>query len=101
MILEYKKFELYGKTVFEKAVIKPPFDKPNIMQDEACFLHVLEGVGIEVSETNEQKVYTKESILMKCGNYVARMRTEHNNENYSAFAVHFFPDVLKTIYKND
>ena len=101
MVIDYKKFELYGKTIFEKAVIKSPFSKPNIMQDEACFLHVLEGIGIEVSENNEEKVFAKESILMKCGNYVAKMRSEKENGIYSAFAVHFYPDVLKTIYQNN
>ncbi len=101
MVIDYTKFELYGKIVFEKAVIKPPFSKPNIMQDEACFLHILEGIGIEISENNEEKVFAKESILMKCGNYVAKMRSEKENGKYSAFAVHFYPDVLKTIYHND
>lgn len=101
MVIDYKKFELYGKTVFEKAVIKTPFSKPNIMQDEACFLHILEGIGIEVSENNEEKVFAKESILMKCGNYVAKMRSDKEGGVYSAFAVHFYPDVLKTIYHND
>lgn len=101
MIIDYKKFELYGKTVFEKAVIKPPFSKPNIMQDEACFLHILEGIGIEVSEKNEEKVFAKESVLMKCGNYVAKMRSDKESGIYSAFAVHFYPDVLKNIYHND
>lgn len=101
MILEYRKFELYNKVVFEKAVIKPPFSKPNIMQDEACFLHILEGIGIEVSENRQEKVYAKESILMKCGNYLAKMRSGDNGDLYSAFAVHFYPDVLKAIYYND
>lgn len=101
MVIDYKKFELYGKTVFEKAVIKPPFSKPNIMQDEACFLHILEGIGIEVSGNNEEKVFAKESILMKCGNYVAKMRSDKENGVYSAFAIHFYPDILKTIYHND
>ncbi|MBI2273557.1 MAG: helix-turn-helix transcriptional regulator [Bacteroidetes bacterium] len=101
MVIDYKKFELYGKIVFEKAVIRPPFSKPNIMEDEACFLHILEGVGIEVSENNEEKVLAKESILMKCGNYVAKMRSDKEGGVYSAFAVHFYPDVLKTIYHND
>jgi AraC-like DNA-binding protein len=101
MIIDYKKFELYGKTVFEKAVIKPPFSKPHIMQDEACFLHILEGIGIEVSEKNEEKVFAKESVLMKCGNYVSKMRSNKKNGMYSAFAIHFFSDVLKIIYHND
>lgn len=101
MVIDYKKFELYGKTVFEKAVIQPPFSKPNIMQDEACFLHILEGIGIELSVNNEEKVFAKESILMKCGNYVAKMRSDKEGGVYSAFAVHFYPDVLKTIYHND
>ncbi|HMS66625.1 MAG TPA: AraC family transcriptional regulator [Saprospiraceae bacterium] len=101
MILDYKKFELYGKTVFEKAIIKTPFSKPNVMQDEACFLHILEGIGIEISENKEEKVFAKESILMKCGNYVAQMRSDKEDGVYSAFAVHFYPDILKTIYQND
>jgi hypothetical protein len=38
MMLDYKKFELYGKTVFEKGVVKPPYSQPSIMQDDSCFL---------------------------------------------------------------
>lgn len=101
MKIDYHKFELHGKVVFEKGRVKTPYQQPNILQDEACFLYILDGVGIEISENSEQEVFAKESILLKCGNYIARMHSASDNETYAAFVVHFHSDVLKNIYQNN
>ena len=101
MILDYKKFELYGKTVFEKGEVKTPFNMPNILQDEACFLYILDGIGVNISHNNQQNVTANESLLLKCGNYVVRMRSNSKKKMYSAFVVHFHPSVLKSIYNKE
>lgn len=100
MILDYKRLDLYGKMLFETIVLKPPFQKPNPMPDEACFLYVIEGTYDSTSEKEQLRVKAKESILMKCGNYLSDMVPTPNTEKYQAVAVHFFPDVLLKIYEN-
>lgn len=98
MIIEHKTFDLYGKKVFVKAVIKPPLTMPNPMLDEACFLYIRKGIGIAYSEADHITAYENEGILMKCGSYLNKMLTENEGDTYEAMAVHFYPEVLSKIY---
>ena len=58
-------------------------------------------LALDVSEIEELKIPAKESVLMKCGNYIAKMLPTPSSKRYQALAVHFHPDVLKKIYQND
>jgi len=100
MILDYKTIDLFGKMLFEKVILKPPFKKPNPMLNEACFLYIMNGEYESVSEIEKVKVKTEESLLMKCGNYTSRMLPSKSSETYQALAVHFYPEVLLKIYEN-
>lgn len=101
MILEHKTLELFGKMVFEKAIIKPPFKKTNLMPDEACFLYIIQGENYSLSETEQIRVAEKEAVLMKCGSYLSQMFASKTSGTYEAVAVHFYPDVLRKIYDNE
>jgi len=100
MILEHKTIDLFGAMLFEKAVIQPPFTMPNNMSEEACFLYILEGSCNVVAETGENFLSTKESVLMKCGNYFGRAIPDTQSQQYSVLAIHFYPEVLQKIYDN-
>ena len=100
MILLHKQIDLFGKMLFEKAVIKPPFKKPNPMPNEACFLHICEGGYRSVSEEDLLTVYKGQSVLMKCGNYLSQMIPDKHTGRYEAVAIHFHPDVLRKIYSD-
>lgn len=81
-------------------VLTPPFQKPNPMPDEACFLYVMEGAYDSTSEQEQIRINAEESVLMKCGNYLSDMVTTPASDKYQAVAVHFYPDVLLKIYEN-
>ncbi len=98
MIIDHKTFDLYGKMVFEKAIIKAPFSVPNPMPNEACFLYVRKGVGEAFSEIDSSVLQENESILMKCGSYLNRMLANGQEDVFEAIAVHFYPEVLFKIY---
>lgn len=98
MIIDYRKIELFGKLLFEKAVIRPPFKKTNPLSDEACFLYIIEGEYNSVSETTQLRIKAREAVLLKCGNYLSQMYPSENLRQYEAVAVHFFPDILRKIY---
>ena len=100
MIIDYKRIDLFGKLLFEKAVIKPPFKIDVPMPDEACFLHVRQGEYYSVSEEESLTVPEKQAVLMKCGNYLGKMVGNPKNGIYEAIAVHFFPEVLKKVYED-
>jgi len=101
MIIEHKKIDLFGKKVFEIMVIKPPLTKLNSMENEACFLHVIEGNGLSISETNKIQLQSNDSVLLKCGNYFTKMLPSSGGKYFHSFAVHFPIDVLKKVYQNE
>lgn len=99
MILDYKVLELHGKPVVEKAILKPPFSLPTNMSNDACFVYVLEGVNKIMSPIDTEKINETESVLLRCGNYLGQV-SEGSGSNYSAVAIHFYPEVLSKIYNN-
>ena len=101
MILEHKTYTLFGKMIFEKAIIQPPFQKTNIMPDEACFFYVIDGIGLTVSGIEKMSIPAKESVLLKCGNYITRMLPSPDSATFQTVTVHFHPEILKKIYEND
>ena len=101
MILEHKTFELYGKPIIEKAKVQPPFEMPREMAEEACFFYLLEGEGRSYSPQGRIDNRSKESMLMKCGNFIGKAIPTPDSKEYHIIAVHFYPDVLKKIYDMD
>ncbi len=100
MILDYKNIDLFGKLLFEKVLLKPPFKKQNSMPNEACFLYIIKGEYNSISESEQLRIKNEEAVLMKCGNYLSQMYKSPNSKKYEAVAVHFFPEVLLKIYDN-
>lgn len=45
MIIDYQKIDLYGKSLFHKAALKPPFEFPFPVSNHTCFLFSLLGVA--------------------------------------------------------
>ena len=101
MILEHKSLELFGKQLFEKAVVKPPLRLPNPMENEACFIFVIEGSGSVLSSTEMVEVNSQEAVLLKCGNYLGRIHVDEEDSNYHTMVIHLLPEVLKQIYQNE
>ncbi|OUS01029.1 hypothetical protein A9Q86_09810 [Flavobacteriales bacterium 33_180_T64] len=100
MIIDYKTIDLFGKLLFETIILEPPYKKPNLMPNEACFLYILKGEYDSISETEKLRIEAEESILMKCGNYTSNMLPSKSSDKYQALAIHFFPEILLKIYKN-
>lgn len=101
MILENKYLELYGKRIFEMLTIQPPVTKANHMHNEACFLHIVEGQATTLSEVDQITLQARESMLMKCGNYISKVVPTGSNSNFRSFAVHFHREVLEKIYEKE
>ena len=101
MILEHKSLELFGKHLFEKAVVRPPLRLPNPMENEACFIFVIEGSGSVMSSTEMVKLNSQEAVLLKCGNYLGKIHVTEQDSNYHTMVIHLLPEVLKQIYKNE
>jgi AraC-like DNA-binding protein len=101
MILERKHFDIYNKCAIEKFVIKTPLKYGAFLQDEACFIYVKEGEVSYASPTDTLMIQTSESVLLKCGNYLANFVKKSNSETCEVYAVHLYAEILKELYKNE
>lgn len=101
MIKKQKTLKLFDHEVFELLTVHPPFHKANTMSDEACFLHIIEGKGITLSELDAFNFQSNDTLLMKCGNYLTKVEDTAEQKVFSYFAVHFHKAVLRKIYQND
>ena len=68
--MEEISLELYGKPFVKCFTIYQEFRLPREMDDDACLTYVLEGSNRLISGTKSILVSTRESLLMKCGNYL-------------------------------
>ncbi len=101
MILEHKQFDLYGKKIFEKILLKPPHRVMNQMPNDACFLYMEEGDYNLNSSTEHVTIHSKEAVLMRCGSYFTEFVKSFSSETCDGIIVHLYPDVLKKIFENE
>lgn len=101
MIVERKRYELFGKKIFEKLLIQSPFKIPNPMPDEACFLYMLQG-QINYSTPNQNVIIPQnDAVLLKCGTYFSQIKSTINAQKHEIVVIHFHPEILKKIYETD
>ncbi|MGK0366708.1 MAG: AraC-like DNA-binding protein [Saprospiraceae bacterium] len=100
MILSQKALHLYGKKLFERARIIPPFKRANHLSNEACLLFFSEGGNNHYSQSERVKVTNGDGILMKCGNFFFDLIPDESSGNSEMIAIHFYPNVLKQLFKN-
>jgi len=101
MITENKIFYLFGKPVLNKISIQPPFEVQTKMDNEACFLYVLEGEQTSFSSIEKVTAKKGESILEKCGNYLSRINVVQESTATEFITIHFFPDIIKGIFNDE
>jgi AraC-like DNA-binding protein len=100
MLLNQNTLNLYGEKLFERARVTPPFKRANHLSNEACLLFFSEGGNNHYSQSESLTVTTGDGILMKCGNFFFDLIPDEESGNTEMIAVHFFPKVLKQIFKN-
>ena len=100
MILKHHTINLFEKKVFETALVSPPFKSLHQLNNEACFLYILEGENNHYSEEGHINYNKDEGVLMKCGNFMFDVVPDKDSGKGGFVAIHFYPEVLKKIYEN-
>jgi len=100
MLLNQDILNLYGEKLFERARVTPPFKRANHLSNEACLLFFSEGGNNHYSQSERLTVTTGDGILMKCGNFFFDLIPDEESGNAEMIAIHFFPKVLKQVFKN-
>lgn len=106
MIIEHKKIEYKGKTVFEKIVLSAKFKRlPKLFtENEACFLFLTKGAFQFRTPTNLLTFNEGDAMLSKCGNYFVEeviLNSHVQVENFSAVGAYFYPSVVKSFFESD
>jgi AraC family transcriptional regulator, exoenzyme S synthesis regulatory protein ExsA len=101
MIKNRQHIDLNGRTIIEKLKVLPPLRQKPVFQDEACFLYFNEGGSHITAPTEKVTITEKESILLKCGTYFADLFQNRFSGICEVCVIHFFPDILEKIFKED
>jgi len=101
MIIDHKKYDLFGKPLLHKLVLKPPFAYDFPVTDNACFLYMLEG-GINYKLDDEKiNLPGKHSLFQNCIHSDKQISNENSESNNEIVIINFHPDILKKIYDKE
>lgn len=101
MVNDYKKFDLFGKSLIQKVVLNPPFKFDFPVTDRACFLYVLKGeINYQIDE-EEINIPTNYSLFLNCINSGKQIQNSNSKSNCEIVIVTFYPDILKKIYERE
>jgi len=101
MVVDHKKYDLFGKTVVQKVVLKPPFTFTFPITDHACFLYMLEG-GMQYHLDDEQiNIPCKYALFLNCINSGKEISNADPGTANEIVIVNFHPDILKRIYDRE
>lgn len=100
LVISRKDFKLDERTLLGHLIFKPPFKANSAMVDEARFVHIKHGRSRLYSPSDKFDLKTGDSFLMKCENFVNNWFENEEDEANEIFVIHFYPELLKSIYAN-
>ena len=91
--------KLFGKTFAQCVKNNEPKIIPASMVDDACLAYVREGEQELYSPTEMVQMKNHESILMKCGNYINKVRNASATSPFESMVFHLDPNSIQRAFK--
>ncbi len=101
MLNDYKKHELFGKTLIQKIDISGSFRYDFPVSEQACFLYVLKGEFQYKTEEQEFDVSANYSLFLNCISSGKHIQNSASEDHCEIVIVTFYPDILKKIYDRE
>ncbi len=101
MINEHKTISLHGFPLFTWIDLTTPLEDQLVIPSTACFTYILEGSDHSISRLPKLTASANQVILSLCGATISRMIAEQEPGHMKSIIIHFHPELLKAIYKND
>lgn len=101
MIIDHKKYDLFGKPLLHKLVLKSPLTYDFPMTDNACFLYMLEGEMQYRLDDEKKNLPAKHSLFQNCINSDKQISNENLESNNEILIINFHPDILLKIYDKE
>jgi AraC-like DNA-binding protein len=101
MIKDYKKHDLFGKTLIQKIGLTSPFRFDFPVSDQACFLYVLDGEVQYQQDDHQFGIPRNYSLLLNCVNSGKQIHNADQNRTCEIVIVTFYPEILKKVYDRE
>ncbi len=101
MIIDHKKYDLFGKPLLHKLVLKSPFTFDFPITDNACFLYMLEGEMQYKLDDEKKNLPTKHSLFQNCIKSDKQISSENLDNKNEILIINFHPEILKKIYDKE
>jgi len=101
MIIDHKKYDLFGKSMVQNIRIKAPFTFDFPITDNACFLYMLQGEMQYHSDEDLVRIPHKHALFLNCiqaSKTISNLNADGVNE---IMVINFHPDILKRIYDRE
>lgn len=101
MVTDYKKIELYGKTLMQKLALQPPFEFDFPVSDYACLIFSLQGDIRFQHDDDEMLVPCDYSLLLNCVRNGKKISSPASTVKNEMVIISFHPEILKRIYDKE
>lgn len=101
MLNDYKKHELFGKTLIQKIDMSGTFRYDFPVSEQACFLYVLKGGFQYTTKEQELDVSANYSLFLNCISSGKHIQNSKPEDHCEIVIVTFYPDILKKIYDRE
>ncbi|MGN7783664.1 helix-turn-helix domain-containing protein [Niabella sp. 22666] len=101
MIEDYKKMELFGKSLMQRIVLKPPFKYDFPVAEQACFLFVRQGAFAYHINDESINISTHYALLLNCIHSGQQLQHTQSKNSCEVVIVTFHPEILKKVYDRE
>jgi len=101
MVIDYKKIDLYGKTLIQRVALKPPFEFAFPVSDYACFIFSLEGDMQFYVDGEPVAIPRSYSLFLNCISTRNKISHSASSDKNEVVVISFHPDILKKIYERE
>ena len=101
MLIDYRKFDLFGKQFIQKVVLQPPFEFTFPVAGQACFIYMLKGAAELETKENRIGIPARHSLLLNCINPGKKLQETTPGDNGELVIVTFHPDILRQVYDRE
>lgn len=95
---DIKTIEYNGRPLFQSSKMVSPSRLKGSLQEVACFIYITKGRGQVIESSGKYDLSPEEAIVKSCGNFISNYLKDDSGNDFEAFVIYFYPDILKELY---
>ncbi|MEO1262292.1 MAG: AraC family transcriptional regulator [Bacteroidota bacterium] len=98
MSFKRQHIELLDKIVIGRAIFQPPFRINAALENEARFLHVINGRSTMYAPIDQVRLTNDDSLFMSCDNVVNNWLENEDGSLNEVIVIQFYPEIIQYVY---